>query len=414
MFSYPWGGGHGLKNFAARIRKVGPALVLAAVVLGPGSITLSTVAGAQYGYRMLWVLVCATVFMLAYTAMAARIALVTRRTLFDATRHRYGPLVARLAGLFAFLSILSFQAGNAAAVGFSGQALLGWNVRSWALLFTAAAGIMLVTKGLYRKIEILVKIVVALMVVGFLGTLLMVGIEPGPMSRGLIPSFPDQASVFLALGMAATTFSIAAAAYQGHLMKEKKWEVSDLSLQGLDTFLGISLLGGISIVVLLTSAAVIGGSGASVFDAQTMAAQLEPVAGPAAHLLFSTGFFFAGFSSLVVNPLVGATLLADGFGWESGMESRAVRTGSFAALIAGAGVVLIFEGSPIELLRIAQALAVVAFPLLGFLVWSLARDRRVMGEYANSNWMNALGLLGFLTILGIVFNNLRLIVLSLF
>ena len=83
-----------------QLKQIGPALVLAAVVLGPGSITLSTIAGSLFGYRLLWVLFLATIFMITYTLMAARIALVTRKSLFDVSREKYGEWVSRIGGLF--------------------------------------------------------------------------------------------------------------------------------------------------------------------------------------------------------------------------------------------------------------------------------------------------------------------------
>jgi Mn2+/Fe2+ NRAMP family transporter len=147
-----------------------------------------------------------------------------------------------------------------------------------------------------------------------------------------------------------------------------------------------------------------------VFDAQTMALQLEPFFGPAAFYLFVTGFFFASFSSLVVNPFIGATLLTDGFGRDPSIDSRPVRMWAIAILGVGLCVVLLFKGSPIELLRIAQALAVVAFPVLGFLLWTIARDKRVMGDAANSTLMDLIAGLGYLTIIGIVLNYIRQIV----
>jgi len=393
-----------------RVRQIGPALVLAAVVLGPGSITLSTIAGSLYQYRLLWVLICATIFMITYTSMAARIGLVTRQTLFEVARVKYGPGISRIGGLFGFMSILAFQAGNMAAVGFVGNALVGYDPRIWsALFFLPAVGLFLLP-DLYGKLEILVKIVIGLMIIGFVGTLFIVGVDFREAVSGLVPGFPDRESIFLALGMAATTFSIAAAAYQNHLMKEKKWGPEDLTTEGLDSLLGIGILGSISVVVLLTSAGVIHDTGERVFTAQTMALQLEPLFGSAAFYLFVTGFFFASFSSLVVNPFIGATLLVDGFGRDPSIDARPVKSWAIVILAAGLCFVLLFKGSPIELLRLAQALAVVAFPVLGFLLWSLARDRKIMGEAANSRWIDWIAGLGYLTIIGIVLNYVRQIV----
>ena len=89
------------------------------------------------------------------------------------------------------------------------------------------------------------------------------------------------------------------------------------------------------------------------------------------------------------------------------MDGRPVKLWTTVALAIGMIVVLFFRGSPVELLRIAQGSAVVAFPVLGFLVLALARDRTLMGEYANETWVHVVAVLGYVTILGIALNYLR-------
>ncbi|MFC6734094.1 MULTISPECIES: Nramp family divalent metal transporter [unclassified Haladaptatus] len=400
-------------RLATRLEQLGPALVLAAVVVGPGSIALSTIAGSLYGYQLLWVPVVATTFMIVYTWMAARIGLVTGKTLFQATRERFGATVATLGGLAGFLTILAFQAGNTAGIAFAANALFGFDVRLWALLFTAVAFGFVLLPNLYDKLELLVKVVVSVMLVSFVGTLALVGIDLQAAAAGLVPGFPDRASIFLTLGMAATTFSIAAAVYQTHLMREKEWGPERLGVEGADTVIGIALLGGIAMVVLLTSASVIHGTGDAVFSAQAMASQLEPLAGPGAFYLFTIGFFFASLSSLVVNALIGATLLVDGLGKSPAMDGRPVKQWTGVAMAVGLAVVVLFGGSPVELLRVAQGLAIVAFPILGFLVLALANSERLMGDHTNGTVVNALGALGYLVIVAIVGNYLREVVTAL-
>jgi manganese transport protein len=401
------------RGIRRRLSQVGPALVLATVVLGPGSLTLHTIAGSTYGYGLLWVPIVATLFMMVYTWLAARIGLVTGQTLFDLARRKYGAGVARVGGLFAFLAVLAFQAGNSAAVGFAANAIVGVDVRLAATVLLVPALALVMLPNLYRKLELLVKVFVGLLIVAFLGTLVLVGVRLDAALPGLVPSFPDGEAIFLTLGMAATSFSIAAAVYQGYLMREKAWGPDDLSTEGFDTFVGIGILGSISIAVLLTSAGALHATGTPVFSAQGMAAQLEPLAGPAAFYLFVFGFFFASFSSLIVNPMIGATLLADGFGMDSSMDGRPVKRCTAVGLFAGLAVVLAFEGSPVELLRIAQALAVVAFPLLGLFVLAIARDRSLMGEHATGNGLHAIALVGYFTILAIVVAYARLVLAAL-
>ncbi|MFB6312094.1 MAG: Nramp family divalent metal transporter [Salinirussus sp.] len=393
-----------------RLRAVGPALVLAAVVVGPGSIALSTIAGSLYGYQLLWVPVAATIFMITYTWMAARIGLVTGETIFGATRQKYGDTVAKAGGILAFLTILSFQAGNNAAMGFASEALFDTlSPQNWAIIFTAVAIIFLWAPDLYDKVELLVKIVVGIMIVGFVGTLVLVGVDVGAAAGGLVPTFPDTDAILLALGLAATNFSIAAAVYQTNLMNEKEWGPDKLADEGMDTLIGIGILGLIVIVIMLTSAGVIYGQTDPVFSAQGMAEQLRPLVGPAAFYLFTIGFFFATLSSLFVNALIGATLLIDGFDRDARMDSRQVKYWTMAAMILGLLAVILSGGSssPIELLRLAQAIAVVAFPLLAFIVLDIARDSDMMGEYANPTAVNVIGVLGYITVIAIIINYLN-------
>lgn len=391
-------------------RNVGPALVLATVVIGPGTLTLNTIAGSSYGYDLLWVPVAATILMIIYTWLSARISLVTGRTLFQLTREKYGRVIAAVGGLFGYLAVLAFQAGNNAAVGFAANALFGVDVRIWAILFFVPALGLIFLPNLYGKLELLVKVVVGLMLLAFIGTVIIVGVQPGPALLGLVPTFPDTEAIFLTLGMAATTFSIVAAVYQGYLMKEKNWGPEELTGEGLDSLIGIAILGIISTVVLLTSAGAIYATGGDpVFSAQGMALQLEPLVGPAAFYLFTLGFFFASFSSLIVNPLIGATLLADGLDNDSSMDGKPVKLWTAVAMLAGLIVVLLFEAPPVELIRLAQGLAVIAFPILGFLVLSIARDRSIMGDYVSKTWVQIIAVIGYLTILGIVLNYVRII-----
>ena len=398
------------QSLISRLGAVGPALLLAAVVVGPGSIALSTIAGGTYGYTLLWVPVAATVFMITYTWMAARIGLVTGNTFFGATRDKYGDTVAKVGGIFGFLTILAFQAGNNAGIGFASAALFGFgNPELWAVVFTVLAAGFLWLPSLYDKVETLVTVVVGIMLVSFVATLVIVGVNVPAAASGLVPSFPDQSAVLLSLGLAATNFSIAAAVYQTNLMKEKEWGPEKLAEEGADSILGIAVLGLIVMTILLTSAAALYGTDAQAFSAQGMAEQLRPFAGPAAFYLFTIGFFFASLSSLVVNALIGATLLADGFGHEALMESRPVKYLATVAMAIGTVAILLSggAGSPTELLRAAQALAVVAFPLLGFLVVSIARDESMMGQYKNEWYVDVLAGLGYLTIIGIIFNYLQ-------
>ncbi|MBD3274194.1 MAG: hypothetical protein GF372_02730 [Candidatus Marinimicrobia bacterium] len=391
-----------MRRVFTALKQLGPALVLAAVVLGPGSITLSTIAGSLYGYQLLWVPLISTFFMLVFTWMSAKIGLVSDHTFFSLTRNEYGAGISKLGGIFSFLAILAFQSGNMAAIGFAFEAITGLDARLSALLFVAIAVGLLFFRNIYRIIEYFVKIVVGIMIVTFVGTLWVVGVDWTAFLQGLRPGFPDPEAIFLGLGMAGTTFPVVAAVYQSYLMREKRWGPENLREEGVDSFFGIGILGSMAVVILLTSAGVIHGTGEPVFSAQGMARQLEPLAGPTAFYLFISGFFFASLSSMVVNPVIGATLLTDSFGLESSMSGKPVRIWTIVGLLFGLIIVLIFQTSPIEILRVAQGMTVIAFPVVGALILLLSGKKHNLGAYSNSRLMTGLGIVGYVTILGIV------------
>ena len=106
-------------------------------------LTLHTLAGSLYGYRLLWVPATATLLMIVYTWLCGRLALVTGRTLFDLVRARWGGAAARMGGVFASLAVLAFQSGNSAGVAFADEAYqdrkIGYTIvgKNWAIYQTA-------------------------------------------------------------------------------------------------------------------------------------------------------------------------------------------------------------------------------------------------------------------------------------
>ncbi|NQV27221.1 MAG: divalent metal cation transporter, partial [Rhodopirellula sp.] len=93
-------------------QRIGPGLITACVVIGPGSIMTSSKTGATYGYSLSWIVVIAVVFMLVYTALGAKIGVVSQRSMGDLVRERAGRPLAILIGFGVFFIAAAFQFGN--------------------------------------------------------------------------------------------------------------------------------------------------------------------------------------------------------------------------------------------------------------------------------------------------------------
>ncbi|MEX2403568.1 MAG: Nramp family divalent metal transporter, partial [Balneolales bacterium] len=313
---------------------LGPAIIVASVVLGPGSIYLASAIGVEFGYSLLWVPLLSTALMVCMVMIAARLGAIYERTLCDELAHRLGRPVAAFVGVIVFLIITSFQTSNNAAILFALDPLIemitnqpGEEVRgpltSASILLLLNGFIIAVLFGLrklYSPVEKFMIILVMVMLIGFFINLVFASPSFLEIAYGFIPSIPQASSAGQALnwtlvvGFFATTVSIAGAFYQSYLVKEKGWGIQDVKKGMTDSLLGIGLLGLVSLIIMISAAAVLHGTVSSdeIGSAGDVALQLEPFFGPAAVVLFSFGLFAGAFSSFLVNAMIGGTLLADG------------------------------------------------------------------------------------------------------
>ncbi len=407
-------------------RAIGPAVIVASVVLGPGSIYLASAIGIAYGYALLWVVAFATALMICIVAMAARLGVVYERTLCEELAHRLGRPFAVLIGIVVFLIVTAFQTGNNVAVLFAIDPVIELatgrpadQVRtpavSGGILLVLNAGIIAVLLGfkrIYRPLERLMIALVMMMLVGFAANLIFARPDLLRVLGGLIPSLPpgDRYAPYLdsagrivdplaiVVGFFATTVSIAGAAYQAYLVKEKGWTVKELRSGLIDSLVGIAVLGVISAVIMITAAAVLHGTSAAqnVDSAADVARQLEPLFGPAAVILFSGGFFAGAFSSFMINAIIGGTFLADGLGIGGRMDHAATRYFTVAALLISMGIALAMGGTaPSVVITVAQMLTVLGLPLLAFSLLYLATRPGLAGERAVPGWMKLAAAVAF-------------------
>jgi len=420
-------------------RALGPAIIVACVVLGPGSILTSSKVGCQFGYDLIWVLVGAGILMVGAVATSARVGVSLEGTPCTELANRLGRPVAAVAGIAVFLIASCFQFSNNLGVLASIEPLLEpgsegteSNLQNYLLiglnlgLITCLFGF----KKLYQPIEKLMMLLVGFMLIGFAANLLMA--RPSILSSlgGLLPSLPEGISgdflpvveditspesaaavtrkvvdPWLAVqGLVVTTFSIAGAFYQAYLVKEKGWTNANLR-QGLtDSVAGISVLVGISLMVLVTSASVLSGNIAptdlkSVAD---VAQQLEPLFGSTAKILFCVGIFAGAISSFLVNSIIGGTLLADGLGLDARMDSRWTKLFTVATLLIGMVIALgtSSEGR-VPLIIFAQACTVLGGPVLAFSLLYLALQRSTTGTAKTPAWMIGITSLGALVVVAL-------------
>ncbi|NOY37317.1 MAG: divalent metal cation transporter [Chlorobi bacterium] len=380
-------------------KSIGPGFIIASVVLGPGSITVASRIGSEHGYAFLWVIVVAAVSMAIYTSMGARFGVLHNESLLQSIANTYGRWFAVLIGISAFLAAASFQFGNNLGIGIGMKEITGLNERIWPFIFTSL-GIILIfwAKNLYKVIEKLMMIMVMVMIIAFVSNLVMTKPNIIAVSKGLLPhslSF-DHLDVIAAL--VATTFVLHGSIYQSYLAQDKGWKLSNLKSGVRDTYMGIFMLGLISALVIITSAAALHPKGITVNSAADMALQLEALFGGFAKIIFSIGLCAAAFSSLMVNSIMGGGLLADGLGLGRSMNDKMPKVFTLIILLLGMSIAVFFRGNVIYALIMAQASSIFGVPLIAIGLFLLLNNKKVMGKFRNNKLQNALAVFGFILI----------------
>jgi Mn2+/Fe2+ NRAMP family transporter len=364
-------------------RSLGPSLITAAVVVGPGTITVASKLGAGLGYALLWVILLSVTFMWLFTTMAARVAILNKESLLSVAARLYGRPLAIAVGALAFLVTTAFQLSNYLACATALTALSGVGEPVWIAVVGAGGLVFLFVRQLYGFAEKAMSVLVFAMVAAFFVNLVASKPALTEVATGLVPRAWPAEFTGLAMAMVATTFSVIAALYQGALARQKGWREEDLGLSRREAAVGLGLLATISCVIMITAGTVL--RGVQVDSAAVMAEQFRPVLGPVAVWLFSLGFLAAGFSSVVINPMVGGGLFSDGLGLGAGVNERWPRILTAVGMVAGmvTAWLTLRAGSAIEGIVWAQRSTVLAVPLCAAVLIVLANDRRAVGVHRN-------------------------------
>lgn len=380
---------------------IGPAFVAGAWQFGPGNLTTAVQAGSGYQYALVWVIVVSTILMIFLTDMSVRLGIRSPVSLITAIKNQLGGWVGVLAGVGVFLITLCFSVGNAVGSGLGLSMLLGGSPIMWTVICSVAVAGILFARNVYRFIEKLLIVMVALMAIAFVASAFIANPDWVAAGEGLIPQIPGGAWLLI-IALVGTNFSVNAAFYTSYGTRERGRTAADYrDVTVVDTIPGIVAPGIMTALVIVVAAAVLGETGQQATTIVQLASIFEPLAGPIGSTLFALGFFGAAFSSMIANATAGGTMLSDGIGRGSSSSSRSARLISGAILAFGVVITLVFQSSPIQVIVIAQALTIFVAPVLALLIIVMANNRDLMGDLRNRWWQNLAGAIGLIAVLGL-------------
>lgn len=391
--------------------RIGPGLITACVVIGPGSIMTSSTVGANNAYSLLWIVAISVAFMMVYMTMGARLGAVAQASPCDIIRARAGRWLSILVGGCVFFISAAFQSGNNIGVAAAFETFIESKqvVAGLVVLFNVIAiSFLFAFKDMYRMLERVMMTFVGLMLVSFAVNLLRLKPDFSAMLRGFVPTadaidWSDPASNLPLLGLMGTTFVVTAAFYQVYLVHQKGWGISELKSGLVDARIGSVIMALITVMLMSTAAAgLYTGQKISLSNPVEVATSLEPTFGTSGKIIFCLGLFSAAYSSFIVNSMIGGFVLADGLGIGSKPTDLWPRLLTTLALLAGMAVgvaTLAFDFDRTPTIIAAQAVTVVGAPLIaGVLLWLTSR-KDLMGTHVNGPITTFVASLGFITLL---------------
>ncbi|MBN1222773.1 MAG: Nramp family divalent metal transporter [Candidatus Aminicenantes bacterium] len=373
----------------------GPGFLVTAAFIGPGTITTCSLAGADFGYTLIYALVFAVVTTLVLQEMTGRLSLASGRDLSQSLRDL--PKSPFLKGLLVVLTLSSitfgcaaYEAGNIIGGSLGLEISTSVSRRIWVVLISVSA-IVLLGRKKYRLIEGFLIFLVCVMSLSFFATTIIVKPDIMAILKGLIPNFPKN-SFFLTLALIGTTVVPYNLFLHSSAVKQK-WK-SGVHLKDVrrDLLVSIVLGGLISASIIITSSAAYFQKGIILATGEAMAQQLRPLFGSVANFLFGIGFFAAGMSSAVTAPYAAAFASSGILGWKGGQNSKYFKFVWLGVILIGF-IVSLFHLNPIAVIVFAQVSNGLILPVASAFLLIVLNDTERMGDYANNWKQNVFGVL---------------------
>jgi NRAMP (natural resistance-associated macrophage protein)-like metal ion transporter len=388
---------------------IGPGFITASVDNDAGGIATYSVAGAQYGYTLLWVMIPTTIALVMIQEMSSRMGAVTGKGLSDLIREEFGFRVT----FFLMVALVVTNFGNIVAE-FAGVAssLELFGISKYIVVPLAAAFVWaLVVHGTYNSVE---KIFVAasLFYVAYVvsGVLARPDWKAAALSTVTRPDslgFRNYGYLSLVIGLVGTTIAPWMQFYLQASIVEKGITIRQYKASRLDVIVGCLFAAVVAWFIVVACAATLHAVGRFNIETGADAAQaLRPLAGQYAYLLFAAGLFNASLFAASILPISTSYAVCEGLGFESGLDKRFDEAPVFywlytVLIVLGAGVLLVPRFPLFRVMVLSQVVNGILLPFVLVFMLLLINDREVMGEHVNLRWYNVVSWITVGTMIGL-------------
>ncbi len=375
------------------ISVLGPGLITAMVDNDCAGILTYSLAGAQYGYNLIWTFIPMIVSLMVAQEMGVRMGIISGKGLASLIREKVGVKLT----MFIMIGLLLANLGNTLAE-FSGIVVSSeiFGVPPVISVVLAAVIIwLLVIKGSYKNVE-KIFIVLSLVYISYIIAGLMASPDWGQVATSVVPEIHWQKDyIVMVVGLIGTTIAPWMQFYLQSSVVEKGVSRDELKYSRAESMIGPLFTGIVALFILIACAATIHVAGTPVTDVQDIANALMPVAGEYAGLLFGLGFLNASLFSAIILPLSTAYYVCESLGFETGISKdfreAPVFHGLYAGMIFLCAILILIPNIPLmDILLFSQVINGILLPVILVLMLLIINDKAVMGEYVNSKWYNVM------------------------
>ena len=380
-------------------KNIGPGPLVAAAFIGPGTVTLCTMAGVNFGYALLWAMGLSIVATIILQEMSARLGIIAQKGLADVIRSEINNPILKYLSIVLILSAIvignaAYEAGNISGGVLGLETVFGvqnLNIATYKInVFSVLIGLvafLLLFIGNYKFLERVLVSLVILMSGAFLLTAIMTRPDFLEIAKGLLlPEVADN-SILTIIGLIGTTVVPYNLFLHSSLVKEKWKSKTDLNHARKDTFIAVILGGVVSMSIIISATAI---NVEEINNVADLALGLEPLFGRFSKYFLALGLFAAGITSAITAPLAAAFVACGCLGWSANMTSSKFRMVWIFVLLAG--VISSSSGiKSIQIIKFAQVTNGILLPVIaGFLIW-IMNKKTVLGLYKNKLKHNIIG-----------------------
>jgi len=385
------------------IKNIGPGTLVAAAFIGPGTVTLCTIAGARFGFGLLWAMLLSIFATIILQEMAARIGILTQKGLAEVIKEQITSSVMRGLVLALILGAIvignaAYEAGNISGASLGMSSVFGNDYLSFFPFVIGGIAFVVLYIGNYKFLEKSLIALVLLMSISFLITAIITKPNLMQLLKGMfVPTLPKD-NILIVVGLIGTTVVPYNLFLHASLVKERWNTANDLPKARKDTIISIILGGIVSMAIIVAAASI---SGENINTIVDLAKGLTPLYGSAAKYFLGIGLFAAGITSAITAPLAAAYVAKSCFGWSASLKDIRFRVVWILILFLG----LLFSSlkfKPIEIITFAQVANGLVLPIVAmFLLWIVNRSN-VLGKHKNTILQNiiATGIIIITIILG--------------